>query len=139
MENQTVQVGKLHNSISLFNQNLDLRVVKLLRDSTWNFLSIDPEGMELRMYKMISMMNGKNKQLLTWEKLIICWIQDLEVEVSQIIRRTSILEFFKTKKISNYEKTHVEIIFSKSWLEDLNWLDETLYSKENGYERDLRA
>lgn len=84
MVSQTVPVGKLLNSTLLFSQSLDLKVVRPPRDSTWNSQSIDQEHMVLQTSKIIFNQNGKSKSLHIWEKLIICWIQDLEVVVSRI-------------------------------------------------------
>lgn len=96
--------------------------------------------MGLQMFKIISKINGRNRPLLIWVKLIICWdkIQDLEVVAPRIdsaLQVTILLEFFKTRRdLLDMRRVTKEIILSnKKWealMVVLSWLEETPFNSQ---------
>ena len=91
-----------------------------------------------QMFKMISIKNGRNKPLLTWERLIIYWIQDLEVVASQIdsaLQETISLEFFKMRRdLLDMKRVIKEVAHSsRNWEIQrmaLSWLEETPFNSQ---------
>ena len=104
--------------------------------------------MVLLMSKIISMINGKNRPLHIWERLIIYWIRDLEVVASQIgsaLQEKISLGFFRTRRdpldMKRATKEIIRSIKKSETLRALSWLEETLFNsqKENVLTRILRA